>query len=91
MRGKLQIKKIVALTWINLALLLLSVTGYAQTKITGKVTGSDDGLPLPGVTVKIKGEAAASSITNTDGAYSITASGASTLVQSKLQKCRLPR
>jgi TonB-linked SusC/RagA family outer membrane protein len=83
MRGKLHIKKFVALIWINLALLLVSLTGYAQTKITGKVTGSDDGQPLPGVTVKIKGASGVSnSVTSTgiDGSFSITAAGNSTLV-----------
>jgi len=79
MRGKLHIKKFVALIWINLALVLVSMSGYAQSKITGKVTGSDDGLPIPGVTVKVKGGTAVTS-TNTEGAYSITAGSNATLI-----------
>src|SRR5476651_1478884 len=79
MRGKLHIKKFVALIWINLALMLVSMSGYAQSKITGKVTGADDGLPIPGVTVKVKGGVAVTS-TNTDGAYSITAGSNATLI-----------
>ncbi len=79
MRGKLHIKKVVALIWINLALLLVSMAGYAQTKITGKVTGADDGLPIPGVTVKVKGGTVVTS-TSTEGNYSITAGSNATLV-----------
>jgi len=79
MRGKLHIKKFVALIWINLALMLVSMSGYAQSKITGKVTGADDGLPIPGVTVKVKGGTAVTS-TNTEGAYSITAGSNATLI-----------
>jgi hypothetical protein len=80
MRGKLQIKKVVAFICLNLSLVLISLSGYAQSKlITGKITGSDNGLPLPGVTVKVKGttQAAGSKV---DGSYSITAGGNETLV-----------
>ncbi|QEC79277.1 SusC/RagA family TonB-linked outer membrane protein [Mucilaginibacter ginsenosidivorax] len=79
MRGKLHIKKFVALIWINLALMLVSMSGYAQSKITGKVTGADDGLPIPGVTVKVKGGPTVTS-TNTEGTYSITAGSNATLI-----------
>jgi TonB-linked SusC/RagA family outer membrane protein len=52
----------------------------AQTQsITGKVTSSDDGGPLPGVTVKVKGGTAATS-TNGNGQYTISASAGQTLV-----------
>ncbi len=52
-----------------LTFLLLSVlavtTAYAQNRtITGKVVGADDGLPLPGVSVRVKGT---NSGTSTDG------------------------
>ncbi len=42
---------------VSLCLLLLSVMQtYAQSRtVTGTVTAKDDGLPLPGVTVKIRG------------------------------------
>ena len=55
---------------------LFAITGaMAQNKIiNGKVTGADDGLPLPGVTVKIKGTNVASQ-TNVDGDYSIPVTG----------------
>jgi TonB-linked SusC/RagA family outer membrane protein len=79
MRGKLHIKKVVSLIWISLSLLLVSMSGYAQSKVTGKVTGADDGLPIPGVTVRVKGTTTVTS-TNTEGAYSINAAGNATLV-----------
>jgi hypothetical protein len=73
MRGKLQIKKVVAFICLNLSLVLISLSGYAQSKlVTGKITGSDNGLPLPGVTVKIKGSTQATG-SKPDGTYSITA------------------
>ncbi|HOF22373.1 MAG TPA: carboxypeptidase-like regulatory domain-containing protein, partial [Bacteroidales bacterium] len=51
-------------------LLLITVTlVMAQTvQITGTVTGSEDGLPLPGVNVTVKGTTIGS-ITGADGKY----------------------
>lgn len=58
---------------VALSLLCISQRGYSQTgKITGKVSDKDDGLPLPGATVKLKGTTNAVG-TATDGSYSITA------------------
>jgi len=45
----------------------------AQTLIAGKVTSSDDGEPLPGVTIKIK-DTKTSTVTDVSGVYSIRAS-----------------
>jgi TonB-linked SusC/RagA family outer membrane protein len=46
---------------------------FAQIHIvTGKVTGKDDGLPIPGVSVSIKGTTTGTQ-TNVDGKYSINA------------------
>ncbi len=56
---------------MSLLLLLLSFTGLAQGKtVTGKVTGEADGLPLPGVTVQVKGTETAVT-TDVQGQYSI--------------------
>ncbi len=59
---------------LNLCILLLAVNQlFAQTHIvTGKVTGKDDGLPLPGVSVSIKGTTSGTQ-TNAEGNYSINA------------------
>lgn len=48
-------------------------------KITGKVTSSDDGSGLPGVTVQVKGTSKGSQ-TDIEGNYSIEAASGSTLV-----------
>ncbi len=58
--------------------LLFSLLGNAQTVVTGKVTSSDDGSPLPGVSVVVKGTTIG---TNTDdkGIYKIDAPANATL------------
>ncbi len=54
------------------AMFLLATQAFAQQKvITGKVTDSDDGGPLPGVSVRVKGGTSGVQ-TNNDGAYSIS-------------------
>ncbi|MFD1257200.1 SusC/RagA family TonB-linked outer membrane protein [Mucilaginibacter terrae] len=52
-------------------LLLISTQAYAQTRtVTGTVTGKDDGLPIPGVSVMIQGSKSGTQ-TGPDGSYSI--------------------
>ena len=59
---------------------LLIQNAFAQTHtVTGTVTAKDDGLPLPGVTVKINGTNIGTP-TDQHGKYSITAAPGSTLV-----------
>lgn len=64
-----------------LFLLLIVSHAFAQNKvITGTVTGKDDGLPVVGGTVKVKGTSTGTQ-TSVDGKYSITVpSSASVLV-----------
>jgi TonB-dependent starch-binding outer membrane protein SusC len=50
----------------------LSVTSFAQTSVSGKVTDSKDGSPVAGVTVSVKGTKTAVK-TDAAGAYTITA------------------
>ena len=58
---------------IVLALCFGLTSVFAQVKsIRGKVTSSDDGLPIPGVSVVVKGTTAGT-VTNADGDYSINA------------------
>ncbi|MFA6276722.1 MAG: TonB-dependent receptor [Pedobacter sp.] len=62
-----------------LALLTIS-TAFAQNKnVTGKVTGADDGLPIPGVSVKIKGTNNAVQ-TNTNGNFTISVPSSTTVL-----------
>ena len=59
---------------------MISLPGYSQTgKVTGKVSDKDDGSPLPGVTIKLKGTTGAVSA-GADGYYSINAVPGSTLI-----------
>ncbi|QNL49450.1 TonB-dependent receptor [Olivibacter sp. SDN3] len=53
-------------------LLLLSITARAQQPIKGKVISSEDQLPIPGASVKIKGTNTGSS-TNEEGNFTINA------------------
>ncbi len=50
-----------------------TVTAFAQSRVSGRVTGSD-GQPIAGVTVLLEGTSQAA-ITGIDGAYSIDVSG----------------
>ncbi|QEC54374.1 TonB-dependent receptor [Flavisolibacter ginsenosidimutans] len=51
-------------------LFLFSLSGFAQTTITGLVKNTD-GLPLSGVSVRAKNTSANGTVTNNSGAYSI--------------------
>jgi TonB-linked SusC/RagA family outer membrane protein len=52
-------------------LMFFAVSAMAQQRtITGTVTGNDDGLPLPGVSVKVKGAAGGAS-TDLNGKFSV--------------------
>lgn len=72
--------KRILLTCVSLMLLLLTTAAFAQDRtISGKVTGSDDGLPLPQVTILVKGTTNGTA-TDMDGNYNITVPTGSTLV-----------
>lgn len=60
----------------GLAMLLCNLLLAQQTGITGKITDSKDGTPIPNATVKIRGGGA--TVTNTDGIFTLpaTATGA---------------
>lgn len=61
-----------------LFLWLFAVSLWAQQRVTGKVTSSDDGEGLPGVSIVEKGTGNGT-ITDVDGNYSITVPGGSIL------------
>ena len=67
------------LTLLLLSLLALSSALAQSRKITGKVTSSDDGQPLPGVSVQIQGLRTGTQ-TNANGDYSIDAASNQSLV-----------
>ncbi|MFO7656428.1 MAG: TonB-dependent receptor [Bacteroidales bacterium] len=63
------------------SILSLSAIYSQERTITGKVTGAEDGIPLPGVNLIIKGTSIGT-ITDNDGQYSISANPQDTLVAS---------
>ena len=54
------------------ALLCSAVSIFAQTTIKGKILDSKDGSPVPGATIRIRGERT-SVISNLDGSFQLTA------------------
>jgi TonB-linked SusC/RagA family outer membrane protein len=63
-----------------ITLFLASIQVWAQTRVvTGKVTSSDDGTPLPGVSIVEKGTTNGT-VSNSEGRYSISIADNSTVV-----------
>ncbi len=61
------------LLMLFLSVFLLAVQAMAQqVTVTGKITSSEDGQPIPGATVKVKGTSIATQA-NTNGIYTIKA------------------
>ncbi len=61
-------------------LLLFASQAYAQNRtVTGTVTAKEDGLPLPGVSVRVQGTTVGT-VTGVDGRYSIPAANNNVLV-----------
>ncbi|MDR6945256.1 SusC/RagA family TonB-linked outer membrane protein [Mucilaginibacter pocheonensis] len=63
----------------TILLSLLSFQVMAQLKISGKVTSSQDNLPLPAVSIKVKGTAAGT-LTDANGSYTIQLSNANSVL-----------
>lgn len=64
-----------------LVLILVYTTAVAQERtVTGKVTGKDDGLPIPGVSVKVKGTSNGVT-TGADGTYTIKVTSKSKVLE----------
>src|ERR671912_306912 len=76
---KKNMQKLCTLLLQTIALLLLTVTVNAQTLVSGRVTDSKDGAPVPGVTVTVKGTKTTTQ-TAQDGTYKITAPAGARLV-----------
>jgi TonB-linked SusC/RagA family outer membrane protein len=56
-------------------LLHIGVAWSQERKVTGKVTQADDGSPVPGVNVTLKGSTNVGQITDAEGNYSLTLPG----------------
>ncbi len=63
----------------TVAFLLIGTAALAQSTVTGKVTDSKDGMPVPGVTVAVKGTRTVTQ-TGADGVYKISVPASATLV-----------
>ncbi|WP_298477015.1 TonB-dependent receptor [uncultured Maribacter sp.] len=68
---------------VFLLVVFMSMNSYGQSTITGTITSSDDGTPVPGVNVVVKGTSNGTS-TDFDGNYAINASSSDILVFSYL-------
>jgi len=73
------IKQLSCIFSISLFVLLFPVAALAQDVVTGKVTDSKDGSPVPGVTVIVKGSKTVTQ-TAADGTFKISAPGTAILV-----------
>jgi len=80
---RVKIKKLLQLCLAGFLFLLLAAPAVAQTSSIKGVVLDETKLPLPGVTVKLKGTAEGT-VTNADGQFSINASIGQTLVFSFL-------
>nr|MBC8457174.1 carboxypeptidase-like regulatory domain-containing protein [Deltaproteobacteria bacterium] len=76
---------------LSCLLLVANILLAQDVTITGTVTGAEDGAPIPGANVVVKGTTIGS-ITDLDGNYTITAPGDATLVFSfvGLQTMEIP-
>ncbi|GAB3222185.1 SusC/RagA family TonB-linked outer membrane protein [Algoriphagus aestuariicola] len=61
-------------TMLFLMVFLLAFPAMAQQQVRGKVTSSEDGLPLPGVSILIQGTSTGT-VSDVDGNYSISVPG----------------
>src|SRR5690242_18435068 len=73
-----RMKRILLLTLVCLGVTCSGVVAQDRN-VTGKVTSAEDGSPLPGVNVVIKGSAIGT-VTDVNGAYSLSVPPEATLV-----------
>ena len=75
-------KRLIAL--LLMMTIVFSISAIAQERVvTGKVTDSKDGSPLPGVTVQVKGSKNATQ-TSADGSFRVKVDGDATLIISSI-------
>ncbi len=66
-------KRLLQLSFVWMIAMLLASAAWAQTRtVSGRVTSSEDGSPLPGVTVQLKGTNTGTQ-TDVDGKFSLSA------------------
>lgn len=67
------------ISFLIIAVLLISVVTAQERTVTGAVTGIDDNLPLPGVSIRVKGTQIGTQ-TGGDGKYSIKVPGTNSIL-----------
>jgi TonB-linked SusC/RagA family outer membrane protein len=68
------------LLFVTLLLMVTGINAFAQDRqISGKVTSSEDGSPLPGVNIAVRGTSRGTT-TSADGSYKISVGSQSTLI-----------
>ncbi|HEY0899877.1 MAG TPA: carboxypeptidase-like regulatory domain-containing protein, partial [Sphingobacteriaceae bacterium] len=72
-------KKLLQGFFVLLFLFIVSDTIAQDRVVTGTVTAQEDGLPIPGVSVKVKGSTTGTS-TGPDGKFSISVTGANPIL-----------
>jgi len=86
MKNKLILIKKNLSRYLALLVVLISSCAFAQvSEVTGVVTGSEDGIPLPGVSIIIQGTTVGA-VTDFDGNYSISANEGDVLFLSYIGK-----
>ena len=60
--------------------LCMSIIMFAQTKVTGTVVSADDGEPLIGATVSVKGKPSIAIATDIDGNFTLSVPSAKSVL-----------
>src|SRR5882762_4981709 len=68
-----------ACRYLTVLLLCCATTAFAQSTVSGKVTSSEDGSALPGVTILEKGTSNGT-VSDNDGNFTMTVGANTTLV-----------
>src|SRR5690348_823262 len=56
--------------WLLAIVMMMTISVQAQTTVSGRITSNEDGTPIPGVSVLVKGTTAGT-ITDSDGRYTL--------------------
>ena len=62
-------------------LFLMVGMAMAQMRVTGKVVANDDGLPIIGATVQVKGNSTLGTVTDADGNFELTVPGSNSVLR----------
>ncbi|MBQ0145433.1 MAG: SusC/RagA family TonB-linked outer membrane protein [Bacteroidales bacterium] len=72
--------KKVRLLFVMAGILLSMLTAYAQQTVKGVVIAEEDGLPIPGASVFVKGSTKVGTVTDIDGNFTLSVPGSAKLL-----------